>query len=168
MLVRDINKFYPFFSKDFGNNLLQATEKRDFYFIEMETEVWKDIQGYEGYYQVSNLGRVRGLQRTVKHWRGTDKILKAKSSTIFISSYGYHNVNLFKNGIKKSYLVSRLVAIAFISNNRDVKEVNEVNHINGVKTDNTVKNLEWVSRQENMTHAKVNGLIGKKNKKRIA
>jgi hypothetical protein len=101
-------------------------------------EIWKDVIEYEGYYQISNLGNVKGLKRN-----------KIKSPTL--NSWGYYIVSLTKPDTKlKSVLVHRLVAIAFI-NNLENKE--QVNHIDGNKTNNCVINLEWCNQSENMQHA---------------
>lgn len=104
-------------------------------------EVWRDIKGFEGRYQVSNLGRVKSLARrmVVK-----DRILKP-----FGNNKGYKCVHLW-NIQHKEPLVHRLVAEAFI-NNPDNKK--EVNHIDGNPLNNKVENLEWVSHKENMLHS---------------
>lgn len=108
-------------------------------------EIWKEIEGYEGLYWISNSGRV-------------------KSRTIFLKQYsdrgGYLYVALSLSGIQKKYKVHRLVAIAFISN---PKNKIQVNHKSGVKCDNHVFNLEWNTPSENQNHAYKNGLkFGKK------
>ena len=119
-------------------------------------EVWKDIAGYEGLYQISNLGRVKSLEREVKVGRGTrhQAELIVKQETL---NNGYLRVRLSKNGDMSGYLVHRLVAKMFIPN---VANWTEVNHKNGVKTDNYVENLEWISHKENMRHAFRTGLSG--------
>lgn len=110
-------------------------------------EVWKDIPGYEGKYQVSNLGRVKSLnynrQRIEKNLR------------IYVSEDGYARIYLSKESKKKDYLLHRIVADAFVPNPHNKSEIN---HINGVKSDNRAENLEWCSRSENEKHAWVSGL----------
>lgn len=112
-----------------------------------EKEIWVDIKGYEGLYQVSNLGRVKSLnyRRT-----GKEKILKPIKM-----KRQYIKVQLCKNRKPKQYMIHRLVAQAFIPN-PDNKE--QVNHINGNKADNRVENLEWCTNSENTQHAFENGL----------
>lgn len=109
-------------------------------------EIWKDIKGYENVYQVSTYGNVRSLDNTKNR---KEKVLKSNLSR------GYSKVDLYKNGIKKTFKIHRLVAETFIKN-QDSKET--VNHINGIKTDNRVENLEWATCRENTQHAIINGL----------
>lgn len=124
----------------------------------MSKEIWKDIEGYEGMYQVSNKGRVKSIKRTVKveghpqydHTTIPGKILSPQTNT-----NGYYHVCLFKNNKRKYKRISRLVAEHFIPNPENKPEVN---HINGIKTDNYADNLEWVTCRENINHAHKNGL----------
>lgn len=104
-------------------------------------ETWLPIAGYEGLYEVSDLGNVRSLKRATT----SGKVLSQKTTTS-----GYSAVCLCKNNEKKTVVVHRLVATAFISN-PDNKP--EVNHKNGIRTDNRIANLEWVTRSENELHA---------------
>lgn len=109
-------------------------------------EVWKDIQGYEGLYQVSNMGRVKGLRK--------NKILHQLQR-----GHGYLTVDLYKDGVpRKKESVHRLVATAFIPN-PDGKR--EVNHIDENKQNNMATNLEWVTRSENMTRGTVQERLNK-------
>lgn len=117
-------------------------------------EVWEDIEGYEGYYQVSDLGRVKGVKRICKTWNG----YRGVPETIIVGSLdkrGYPQVNLSISDITECYKVHRLVAIAFIPN-PDNKP--DVNHKDGVKTNNFKDNLEWNTKKENTQHAHRTGL----------
>ena len=115
-------------------------------------EIWKDIKGYEGLYQVSNLGRVRSLDRYVRHKKiGSIRLLKGKiMSPTVSSSTGYLVTTLYNKGKGKQVTIHRLVAEAFIPN---PIEKTEINHINGIRDDDRVENLEWVNRSENQLHA---------------
>lgn len=104
-------------------------------------EIWKDIPGYEGSYQVSNLGRVRSL-----NYNHTGEIKLLKQGT---DKKGYKRVSLYKNGKEKKYPVHRLVAITFISNPNNYKEVN---HKDEDKSNNNVNNLEWCTREYNINY----------------
>ena len=108
-------------------------------------EIWKDIPGYEGYYQVSNIGNVKSLERKDTIGRRVhEKIL-----TVNISKKGYARVRLYKNDSKVMYSIHRLVALTFIPT---VKNKTEVNHIDENKLNNHVDNLEWCNRSENVNH----------------
>jgi hypothetical protein len=125
------------------------------------TEIWKDIVGYEGIYQVSNLGRVKSLQRFVKLKQNLNRIVRERI-LVPIKRDGYLVVNLSKNNYHKLYIIHRLVASSFIPNLENKKEVN---HINGVREDNRLENLEWCTRSENQLHAYQIGLQKKINEK---
>lgn len=120
-----------------------------FNFYSNQTEIWKDIKGYEGSYKISNWGRVKSLAR-----KGGFSFLKEKICKLQMLS-GYYFANLFKNCYGKKKGVHNLVANAFIENlyNKPI-----VNHINGIKKDNRVENLEWSNNSENMKHAYKMGL----------
>ena len=112
-------------------------------------EVWKDVKGYEGQYIVSNLGNVRSLDRYVNTYHGPritlGQLLKQQKGRD-----GYNRVALCAHGFHKFCLVHRLVAEAFIPS---PKTKPYINHKNGIKTDNRVENLEWVSASENSIHS---------------
>ena len=98
-------------------------------------EIWKDIKGYEGLYQVSNLGRVRRRS----------KLLHLNTNT-----HGYKHITLSKDNVQKTAVVHRLVASAFIENPLGLPQIN---HKDGDKSNNSVSNLEWVTQKENNRHA---------------
>lgn len=118
----------------------------------MGKEKWMDIVGYEGYYKISSLGRVKGVERVAfKVHFGNEKIVKERFIAIFkAKKTGYLRVQLSKGGVNKKYSVHRLVAIAFLPNPNNKKCVN---HKNGNKEDNSVGNLEWNTHKENIRHA---------------
>lgn len=113
-------------------------------------EVWKDIAGYEGLYQVSNTGKVRSIDRYVMHKRLGKKFCGGRLIAPHTSNNGYATVNLCKENKYKSHSVHRLVAIAFIPT--DNVELVEVNHIDENKQNNDVENLEWVTKSQNNHH----------------
>lgn len=106
-------------------------------------EIWKDIIGYEGIYQVSNLGRIKII-------KNMHKGNKTTFMEISPNRYGYCRVSLWKNKKRKTYCVHRLVAEAFIPNPENKPQVN---HKDGQKSNNDAENLEWATSSENQTHS---------------
>jgi hypothetical protein len=122
----------------------------------METvEVWKDIKGYEGHYQVSDCGRVKSLSRVVKSRVGVFGTKKEIILKTFKNRDGYLKYKLCINGKEKSVISHRLVANEFLENPFNKPQVN---HKNGIKDDNRVDNLEWVTSSENVIHSLANNL----------
>ncbi len=111
-------------------------------------EYWKNIEGYENY-QVSNLGRIKSLSKEINHGNYIEFSPEKLIST-GVQTSGYNRCVLSLNGRKKYLLVHRLVAAAFLENTENKKEVN---HKNGIRTDNRIENLEWVTTSENHIHA---------------
>lgn len=109
----------------------------------MKEELWKPVLGYEGFYEVSNLGRVRSLNRPTKN---RNKLAKGRILKGKISSNGYPTVHLSLNGIANWIHIHRLVALAFIPNPDNLPMIN---HLNEIKTDNRVENLEWCTALHN-------------------
>ena len=130
-------------------------------------EIWMPIKGYEGLYDVSNLGRVKRLERTTEN-SGTysgystfkELILKPRENK---KRHGYYEISLKKNKKEKRFKIHRLVALTFIPN-PDNKP--EVNHKDGDKSNNCVDNLEWVTSKENKKHAWETGLQNANHRKR--
>ena len=112
-------------------------------------EVWKPISGYEGFYEVSNLGRIRSLERIVECSDGRKR--KIKDRTLKGSSYsgGYSGVTLHKDGCAKFVNIHRIVAEAFVPN---PLEKEEVNHKDENPSNNHASNLEWVTHKENLNY----------------
>ena len=118
-------------------------------------EIWKDIKGYEGLYQISNLGNVKSLPKKCDLQNGFSRVTVEKILKFGTNPNGYRYVNLRKGKVAVNTRVHRLVAEHFISNLCSKKCVN---HINGIKTDNKEINLEWATSSENNLHARVTGL----------
>lgn len=114
----------------------------------MEKEEWKDVAGYEGKYQVSNLGNVKGVERYVRHRYGI-RVVKEKILSLVKDKNGYLIATLSKNDNEKKCKVHRLVAQAFIPNPDNLPQVN---HKDEDKTNNRVDNLEWCSGDYNSNY----------------
>ncbi|MBJ8023716.1 NUMOD4 domain-containing protein [Bacillus cereus] len=124
----------------------------------MESVIWKDVVGYEPFYQVSNTGEIRSKDRKVPT-RNPEKLATRKGRILIqmTSRNGYKKVSLTRNvKDKKQIQLHRLVALAFIPNPESKPFVN---HIDGDKTNNHVSNLEWVTEKENAEHASEIGLL---------
>ena len=115
----------------------------------MKNEEWRDVVGYEGRYQVSSMGRVKSLERKVRHWRGGERIQKERILKPSNDRRGYLLVSLCDGEKRKTFSVHRLVCQAF-HENPDNKP--QVNHINEIKTDNRACNLEWCTCKQNVNH----------------
>lgn len=129
-----------------------------------DLEVWVDVRGYNGVYQVSNLCRVRTTGMTFKDKNGKSYVRKPKFVTVFVNTNGYLAVGLSKNKKQKQWLLHRLIAIHFISNPENKPEVN---HKNGIKTDASIDNLEWCTKSENTIHAFATGLMDIRGEKHM-
>lgn len=134
-------------------------------FGSIDTEVWRDIRGYEGKYQVSSLGRVRSLNRVSSDCNNVQKHLVGKIKTPSESN-GYLSLSLYSGKNQyQNFLVHRLVADAFVDN-PDPETRTQVNHIDGNTKNNTASNLEWVTPSENIQHAHRRGLFDDAKSKR--
>ena len=113
-------------------------------------EIWKDIVGYEGLYQVSNLGNVKSLERIVIKKDNKKYLQKEKILRLGLSDKKYYTVSLFKNGKGKTYRIHRLVAEAFIPNPNNYPCVN---HKDENKQNNCIDNLEWCTNKYNLNYS---------------
>ena len=134
-------------------------------------ELWKDIKDYEGFYQVSNLGRVKSLSRSIYDSRGYMIYRKGKIKKPSFDKNGYPQIGLCKNGTVITRKIHRLVAEAFIPNPENKPEIN---HKDEDKLNNCVDNLEWVTEKENVNYgygakrrAESNRLLAKQQAKPV-
>lgn len=125
----------------------------------MEQEIWWPVAGFEGLYEVSNTGKVRGLSHCVSvqpsRCKNRKYSVKAKEKTVGLSKNGYLTVSLCKDNKSYTTYLHRILAEAFIPN---PNRYNVVNHKNGVKTDCRLENLEWCTSGYNNKHAVDNRL----------
>ena len=125
--------------------------------------IWKDIKGYEGIYQVSNVGLVKRLARIINRSNGRILILQEKLLSTRVDKYGYICVSLQKDNKRKSYTIHRLVMQAF---SIDMPK-ETINHKDGNKKNNNIENLEWATPKENIRHAIKHKLRIKRTKRVI-
>lgn len=118
-------------------------------------EIWKDIPSYEGYYQVSNLGRFRSLPRAIRYKSNGTRNYPGRQLLTETTKDNYQRITLMKEGVKVRYQAHRLIALTFIPNPENKPFIN---HIDGNKSNNVIQNLEWCTSSENMIHADITGL----------
>lgn len=123
-------------------------------------EYWKNIQGFDDVFYISNIGRIKSASRELTYpsrcGNPVTRMTKEKMLVLRPTRYGYIQTNLAHNGVNTMWFVHRLVAIAFIPNPYNFPHVN---HIDGDKTNNSVENLEWITPKENIAHAISTGLL---------
>lgn len=139
-------------------------------------EVWKDVVGYEGLYIVSSMGRIMSLDRIVKDRWGNDRNKEGRIISLNKKKHGYFHVNLYKDKIRKTHSVHRLVAVAFIPNTFNLPQIN---HKDENPSNNCVENLEWCDSKYNNNYGghyervaksvsgERNGMYGKTHSKEI-
>ena len=127
----------------------------------MKDEIWKDVPGYVGYYEVSNFGNIRSIDRYVDNFKGEKALRVGQTMKQVTTEHGYKRVSLRMGTTKTNFRVHRLVAEAFIPNPHKKKQVN---HKDSNRTNNVVENLEWVTHRENMKHAKDNNRFTNQSK----
>ena len=120
------------------------------------SEIWKDIPEFDGYYQISNLGNVKSLSRTILGRGKHDTLLKERLLKFSTSTNGYYQVILQKKGFKKIYKVHSLVAICFLNHTPDGSHNVVIDHINEIKTDNRLENLRLIGHRENVSRSMKN------------
>ena len=116
----------------------------------LPNEIWKPITGYRGRYLISNLGRIKSLGR---YWEFNPKVIILKQ---YIGIHGYYQVSLYKKGNRYNAMIHRIMAQEFLKNPHHKEEVN---HIDGDKLNNCLSNLNWMTKSENMCHARDLGLL---------
>lgn len=118
----------------------------------MKEEIWKDIPNYEGYYQVSSLGRVRSLDRLILGKSGSLRPWKGRVLKIKLNNDGYQHVDLSKENKVTTWKVSSLVAQAFL-NHTPNGHIKVVDHVNGIKDDDRLSNLRIVTQRQNTSNS---------------
>jgi hypothetical protein len=119
-------------------------------------EEWKDVNGCEGIFKISNYGNVKSLERITKNGINSKRLVKERILKNNISKTGYYVVDLKVNNKRKTFKVHRLIALHFIEK---VENKDYVNHIDGDKLNNAISNLEWCTIKENNNHAINLGLV---------
>ena len=128
-----------------------------------EKEIWKDIKGYEDYYQVSNLGRIKSLPRLV--WNGKKMfMLQERIKKHNIDKQGYHLIILHREGKIKSFLIHRIVFEAF---NGEIPDGMQINHLDECKDNNALSNLNLMTPKENANWGTRNERCHKKQRKQV-
>jgi hypothetical protein len=117
--------------------------------------LWKPVKGYEESYEVSTTGIVKSKDRLITNRDLISRFVKGNIITQHTNNYGYNTVKLSYKNKTNTCLVHRIIAEAFLPNPNNLPEVN---HKSGIKSDNSLSNLEWVTHRENTQHAYDTGL----------
>lgn len=120
----------------------------------MKNELWKSVSGYEGYYEISSIGRIKSLARVITRSDGQTRLITEKFLTPVKHNDGYLSIKLCKNGHCKTVRIHRLVAEAFIPNPQNLPEVN---HKDMDRSNNNVTNLEWTTHLANVAYSASKG-----------
>ena len=124
-------------------------------------EVWEDIKAYEGSHQISNLGRVRSLERRIFRSDGQTRLLKNKMLSLSLNKTGYLKITINKNSVLKTHIIHHLVWDHFGHKERDRHRI-QIDHINENKTDNRIENLQLLTNRENCSKGYKNKLTTSK------
>jgi hypothetical protein len=154
------NEFMEWFVKnpsceevEVEGHIYKGQDETEYKIIIPNLEIWKDIPDFEGYYQVSNLGNVKSLSRTILGKNDTPTFLKEKMLKFSTSTNGYYQVILCKNSDRKIFKVHSLVAICFLNHIPDGTHNVVIDHINEIKTDNRIENLRLIGHRENVSRS---------------
>ena len=150
----EIENIYDKFSN--GDKRSVSDFSKKYKIIIPSSEIWKDIPEFDGYYQISNLGNVKSLSRTILGRGKHDTLLKERLLKFSTSTNGYYQVILQKKGFKKIYKVHSLVAICFLNHTPDGSHNVVIDHINEIKTDNRLENLRLIGHRENVSRSMKN------------
>ncbi|WP_052672117.1 NUMOD4 domain-containing protein [Prevotella intermedia] len=121
-------------------------------------EKFKPVQGYAGIYEISNMGRVKSLSRIIERKDGNTRVTEDRIILPFLTKCGYHQIVLYKDGVRKKHYMHRLVANAFIEN---PNKLPIINHKDENKLNNRVDNLEWCSAYYNLRYGKMQAKLVK-------
>jgi hypothetical protein len=134
--------------------------------LNTSVEEWREVPGYEGFYEASNFGRIRSVSRNVRQWRGGVKPVQGRILKQVPGAFGYLAVSLSRQGKVRRFSVHRIIAMTFHGTSPSQKHY--ALHRNDKRTDNRAENLYWGTQKENRRDARKNGLdlfFGSKNNK---